>query len=312
MKMEKKQVNIIVRIVLAAGLFIIGITYSNTSYFQDYPLFGVPFLAEFAIALVLALFGFYTLPRIFQVMKDWAEDLVMKTTYKLVSDFWNEYTTRMEINRKQRQKEQVKKTKQDAKEQLKDGILLDTSILIDGRIIEIAKTGFIPRKLVVPKYVIAELHTLSDSSDNLKREKGRRGLDILNGLKKYVKVIVYGTKETKEGVDKALIDLAKDCSIGIMTLDFNLNKVAKVNGITVLNIHELTEAIKPEFIPGETLKIKVVHEGKEKNQGVGYLPDGTMVVVANGKGLINKNISVEVTKLIQSPAGKMVFSQISQ
>ena len=220
----------------------------------------------------------------------------------------------MEQSRKQREKERKKKNKQ-KKKQLKDkingGVALDTSILIDGRIVEIAKTGFLPEPIVVPKYVINELHLLSDNEDSLTRKKGRRGLDMINELKKVTKVKILGSKATSNGVDEELVHLAKDCDLKLMTLDYNLNKVAQVNNVKVLNINDLSEAIKPAYVPGDTLNIKIIQEGKEKNQGVGYLEDGTMIVVDKADKMVDQTIDVVVSKLIQTSAGKMVFCELN-
>lgn len=309
MKLSNGKVSLIARIVLGAFLFIGGFTYSNTTYFQEFPLFGVPFLAEFMLATIAALFGFYLIPRYLLSIKNWIEELVVNTTYNLVTDFWNQYTKRMEKNRRLREKERKKKNRKDLKERLKDGILLDTSILIDGRILEISKTGFITNQLVIPKFVINELHLLADNEDKIKRTKGRRGLDMINELKKHAKVTIFGNKTTHDEVDKELVKVAKDCKLKLMTLDFNLNKVAKVSSIEVLNINELSEALKPAFVPGEKLKVKIVQEGKEKNQGIGYLSDGTMIVVSEAKDLVDEEVNVTVSKLIQTNAGKMIFGE---
>lgn len=308
--MKKTQINLVVRIVLGALFFIGGFTYSNTAYFQEYPLFGVVFLAEFLLALMAGLFGFYLLPRYFLRAKAWIENLIVTTIYNLVSDFWNQYSSRMERSRKERAREKQKKQRKSLKERLEGGVLIDTSILIDGRILEIAKTGFITSKLIIPKFVINELHLLSDSDDVVKRKKGRRGLDMINDLKEHTKVTVFGGKVSNDEVDKELVKVAKDCKLSIMTLDFNLNKVASVSNIKVLNINELVEALKPAFVPGDELKIKIAQKGKEKGQGVGYLEDGTMIIVSDAAKLIGEVVEARVSKLIQSPAGKLVFCEL--
>lgn len=309
MQFRREEVNLIAKIVLGALFFILGFTYSNTSYFQEFPLFGVPFLAEFLLATMTGLFGFYLLPQYFLKVKYWAEQLIVNTTYKMASDFWNQYTSKMEASRKVREKERKKRDKQDIKDKVKGGILLDTSMLIDGRVLEVAKTGFLLNNLIIPKFVINELHLLADNKDDIKRKKGRRGLDMINELKKHAKVVVVG-ESTHEEVDKALVTLAKENKLRLMTLDFNLNKVAKVSGVDVLNINDLGEALKPAYVPGDTLNIKIVQKGKEKGQGLGYLPDGTMIVVSDGENLVEENVDVVVAKLIQTAAGKMVFTEL--
>jgi uncharacterized protein YacL len=193
--------------------------------------------------------------------------------------------------------------------------LMDTSVIIDGRIEELARTGFLPGTIVVPRFVLSELQGIADSSAATRRERGRRGLDVLSALKKVsgLKLEVIGDDfaELTE-VDEKLIRLARERGWEILTTDFNLNKVASVEGIRVLNINELTEALRPVILPGEELAIRIVQPGKEKKQGVGYLSDGTMVVVENGDSLINKDVDVKVTRVFQNTAGKMIFAGLTK
>jgi len=192
-------------------------------------------------------------------------------------------------------------------------IVLDTSVAIDGRIEDVLKTGFIQEKILVPRYVIEELHKLSDSADDLKRERGRRGLDILERIqkerKKGIEIIDDNFEDIKE-VDKKLVRTAKKRSANLMTVDYNLNKVAKIEGVTVLNINELANSLRMAVVPGEELEIKIVAAGKSKNQGVGYLPDGTMIVVMDGDKYMNRKLNVIVTKSFQTEAGRMIFADI--
>ncbi|MDP8259406.1 MAG: PIN domain nuclease [Candidatus Gygaella obscura] len=194
-----------------------------------------------------------------------------------------------------------------------DLVLLDTSVIIDGRITDICKTNFIDAKLIVPRFVLRELQQIADSTDSLKRQRGRRGLDILNMLQKDSKVSVSISEEDfadiKE-VDAKLVRLAKMLSAKILTLDFNLNRVADIQGVKVLNINELSLALKPVVFPGEFLEIKLIKEGKESNQAIGYLDDGTMVVVENGRRHINETLKVAVTSSLQTQAGRMIFARI--
>lgn len=190
-------------------------------------------------------------------------------------------------------------------------LILDTSALIDGRIGDILKTGFLPGELVLPDFVLAELQGVADSSDSLKRSKGRRGLSILEEIKKTREDFeVLKTRFRSKKTDENLIKLAKKKKGVIITTDFNLNKVAKVSGIGVLNVNELANAVKTTVIPGEELEIKVVAEGKGVNQGVGYLEDGTMVVVEEGRDLIGKKVRVTVSRLLQTEAGRMIFGKL--
>ena len=190
--------------------------------------------------------------------------------------------------------------------------LLDTNILIDGRIYDLAKTGFLEGTLVVPNFVLYELQYIADSGDSIKRVRGRRGLDILNKLQneKIVPVEMYeGDFDDIQEVDSKLIKLAKMLDAVIVTNDYNLNKVAQVQGVEVLNINELANAIKPVAIPGEEMIVQVVKEGKEHSQGIAYLDDGTMIVVDGGKKHMGETIRVLVTSVLQTPAGRMIFGK---
>ncbi len=191
-------------------------------------------------------------------------------------------------------------------------VLLDTSVIIDGRIADIARTGFIAGPMLVPSFVLLELQHIADSSDGLRRQRGRRGLDILNRLQKDSAVPIRITDLDVEGVrdvDDKLVILAKQLRAPIVTNDFNLNRVAELQGVTVLNINELANAVKAVYLPGETFEVRVIQEGKEPGQGVGYLEDGTMVVVEGGKDLINDAVDVLVTKVLQTAAGRMIFAR---
>jgi uncharacterized protein YacL len=191
-------------------------------------------------------------------------------------------------------------------------ILVDTSAIIDGRIADIAKTGFIPGRLLIPRFVLNELQYVSDSADNLRRQRGRRGMEVLAELQKETTVAVTITDIDVEGVrevDERLVVLARQLSCPILTNDYNLNRVAELQGVTVLNINELANAVKAILLPGETLEMKIIQEGKEYGQGVGYMEDGTMVVVEDGHKYIGKSIDITVTKVLQTAAGRMIFAK---
>ena len=191
-------------------------------------------------------------------------------------------------------------------------VLLDTSVIVDGRIADIARTGFIAGPMLVPSFVLTELQHIADSSDGLRRQRGRRGLDILNRLQKDTTVSFRVTDLDVEGVrevDDKLVILARQLHCPILTNDYNLNRVAELQGVTVLNINELANAVKTVFLPGESLQVQVIQEGKEVDQGVAYLDDGTMVVVENGKAHMDRTISVLVTKVLQTTAGRMIFAR---
>ena len=190
--------------------------------------------------------------------------------------------------------------------------ILDTSVIIDGRIADIAETGFLDGTIVIPQFVLRELQLVADSADSLKRNRGRRGLDILQRLQKVASLqiqIVEDDFPTVREVDLKLIELAKVYEGKIITNDFNLNKVAQLQGVEVLNINELANSLKPIVLPGEAMKVFILKEGKEYNQGVAYLDDGTMVVVDNARKMIGKTVDISVTSVLQTTAGKMIFGK---
>ena len=190
--------------------------------------------------------------------------------------------------------------------------ILDTSVIIDGRIADVCETGFIDGTLVIPQFVLKELQLVADSSDSLKRNRGRRGLDILQKIKKMSGIEVSISDVDFPGVhevDLKLIELARTLHGKIVTNDFNLNKVAQLRGVDVLNVNDLANSLKPVVLPGEIMKVFILKEGKEYNQGVAYLDDGTMVVVDNARKMISKTIDIVVTSVLQTTAGKMIFGR---
>jgi uncharacterized protein YacL len=190
--------------------------------------------------------------------------------------------------------------------------ILDTSVIIDGRIADVCETGFIDGTLVIPQFVLKELQLVADSADSLKRNRGRRGLDILQKVQKMsgieVSISDLDFPDVRE-VDLKLIELARALQGKIVTNDFNLNKVAQLRGVDVLNVNELANSLKPVVLPGEIMKVFILKEGKEYNQGVAYLDDGTMVVVDNARKMISKTIDIVVTSVLQTTAGKMIFGR---
>jgi len=190
--------------------------------------------------------------------------------------------------------------------------ILDTSSIVDGRIADICKTSFVEGDMIIPRFVLKELQQVADSQDPLKRSRGRRGLDILNKMRKEKKVnirIIDRDFIEIRDVDAKLIKLAKAMGAKVITNDFNLNKIAELEGVEVLNINELANSLKPYVLPGEELRVQVIREGKESDQGVGYLDDGTMVVIEGGKKYINAIIETIVTSVLQTPAGRMIFAK---
>jgi len=193
--------------------------------------------------------------------------------------------------------------------------ILDTSVIIDGRIADICETSFLDGVLVIPQFVLRELQLVADSADSLKRNRGRRGLDVLQRIQKMSNIQVQIVEDDFphiRDVDMKLIELAKLYDGKIVTNDFNLNKVAQLHGVEVLNINELTNALKPIVLPGEVMRVFILKEGKEYNQGVAYLDDGTMVVVDNAKRMISKTIDISVTSVLQTTAGKMIFGKYDE
>ena len=191
-------------------------------------------------------------------------------------------------------------------------ILLDTSVIIDGRVADIAKTGFLPGTLLIPRFVLNELQYIADSPDGLRRARGRRGMEVLAELQKATSVLVRISDIDVDGVrevDDKLVILARQMKCPILTNDYNLNRIAELQGLIILNINELANAIKSVVLPGELMEINVIQEGKEANQGVGYMEDGTMVVVENGNRYLNQLIHVTVTKVLQTAAGRMIFAR---
>ncbi|HEY3131124.1 MAG TPA: PIN domain-containing protein [Acidobacteriota bacterium] len=193
--------------------------------------------------------------------------------------------------------------------------ILDTSVIIDGRVADIIETGFLEGQILVPQFVLRELQLVADSADSIKRNRGRRGLDILQKIQKKatinVQILETDFPEIRE-VDMKLIELARRTGAKIVTNDFNLNKVAQLRGVEVLNINELANAIKPVVLPGESMRVFILKEGKEYNQGVAYLDDGTMVVVDNARKMIGKTIDILVTSVLQTTAGKMIFGKFAE
>lgn len=202
------------------------------------------------------------------------------------------------------------------KEEIQSGKFVDTSVIVDGRIADIVKTGFIEGILIVPDFVIEELQKLADSADDLKRAKGRQGLDTIKKMQgeKFIKISIAVTKEDNVNelteVDAKLLKLVALKGGQLLTNDFNLNKVAGVQGIRVLNINELANSLKPKLLPGEQFYLSIIKKGKENNQGVGYLDDGTMIIVEKGEDLVGQDVLAEVTSIMQTSAGRLIFAKV--
>lgn len=265
--------------------YLLGLPFTN---------FNIPFISTtlpFVLSIILALVGYHTV--------------------NSRKDEWNNFL--VEFGKRPTKEEVVTEDlKQDIKDNQTNYKLLDTSVIIDGRIADIVKTNFIEGTLVIPNFVLNELQHIADSSDTLKRSKGRRGLDILNELQKSADLPIEfyeGDFEDIDEVDSKLVRLAKMIGGTIVTNDYNLNKVAEFQSIPVLNINELANAVKPVLIPGEELDVMVLKAGTERKQGVAYLEDGTMIVVEDGQYHMNETLRVVVTSAIQTNAGRMIFAK---
>ncbi|MEM7816714.1 MAG: PIN domain-containing protein [Candidatus Aenigmatarchaeota archaeon] len=194
-----------------------------------------------------------------------------------------------------------------------DLIILDTSIIIDGRIVDIVKTGFLEGRFIVPNFVLNELRTLADSTEHIKRQKGKRGIEVLHLLKKEPNIEIEISNEdisSSGSVDEKIIQFAQNINAKVLTTDYNLNRIAQLQGVKILNINDLANAIKPSLVAGERFSVRLIKEGKEPAQAVGYLEDGTMVVVENARWLIGKSVEVEVTSVLQGPSGRIIFTKL--
>jgi len=191
--------------------------------------------------------------------------------------------------------------------------LLDTSVIVDGRILEISEAGFLEGRLLVPRFVLKELQAIADSSDSLKRVRGRRGLEVLNRLRDTsANLEICDNDASERDVDGKLVSVARELHAQIVTTDYNLNRVARLQGVNVLNVNELANGLKSVVLPGEDMSVAIVKDGKEQHQGVGYLDDGTMIVIENGRALIGETVGVQVTSILQTAAGRMIFAKVKQ
>ena len=259
-----------------------------------------------AISKIPGIIGEF-MPVVISIMLGLAGIYIFITQEKLILNFFERFFKDLKFLKMTSEAEKVEVMTVGRQE-----LVVDTSVIIDGRIEDILKTGFILGKLIIPKAVIHEMHKISDSHDNLKRSRGRRGLEILENMQKMknvdLQIIEDDFPDIKE-VDEKLIRIAKKRKSYILTIDYNLNKVAQIQKINVLNINELANALRVIILPGEQLEIKVVQEGKEKKQGVGYLPDGTMVVIEGGDKYIGETVNAEVSRIFQTVAGRMIFAE---
>ena len=261
------------------------------------------------IMIASGAFGVFLVPMLSRWVRDWSSVFAQRVASEVISQLRLPNLSRVR-DLSTRIRRQNNKKKKEAP--YVNPILVDTSSLIDGRVADVVESGFLYGTLVVPRFILSELQHIADASNALRRGKGRRGLGILEKMKKskQVKTIIYsGDDPQGKNIDEKLLNLAKTLKGKILTTDFNLNKVATVSGIKILNINELVNQLKTTLLPGEQLQVKVIQEGKEKTQGVGYLNDGTMIVVEGGAGKIGRSIDTTVLRVLQTAAGRMIFVQ---
>ncbi|GIW69802.1 MAG: hypothetical protein KatS3mg101_0549 [Patescibacteria group bacterium] len=279
---------------------------------MELPFFGYHNFLEVLVSAVSALVGFYVFPLFLISAKYWTEATIRKVVNEIVTNFWEQQSRRIQDARREKQRRKIEEDSAKRRAELEHAIVLDTSVLVDGRIMDIVKTGFLDNRFVILQEVLDELQTIADSKDKIKRQRGRRGLDIAKDLKRHGRVIVPEMKSNGRGVDAKLVSFAKQHRLRLMTMDFNLNKVAQVAGVRTLNLNDLINSLKTVMLPGEAIRVMVLQEGKEKEQGLGYLPDGTMIVVEGAKKHLGSEVEAVVSKVIQSSAGKIIFSKISE
>ncbi|MEG1502006.1 MAG: TRAM domain-containing protein [Synergistaceae bacterium] len=233
-------------------------------------------------------------------------------------DFFNLFINFSDIRLKLPKIKKQEKSESDFKyneEEFSTAKILDTSAIIDGRILDVARTGFLEGKIILPRFILTELQSIADSTDPLRRTKGRRGLSVVAELKKINNVIIEIPETTlkelgRDKVDEALVVMAKNLNGRVVTTDYNLNQVANIEGVFVLNVNDLANSLKPLLLPGENIDIDIIRQGKEHNQGVGYLDDGTMLVIEDGQDSVGERVTVTITSMLQTSAGRMVFGRI--
>lgn len=298
------RLRLILRLILALIFATVAVIFSDLIP----PLPGInPTLLKVVIAVLAAWIGFLLFPNVAQTIR-----IFSLTTFNLVVHRVSQELTNQLLRLPRARLPFIgHQTPQVGAVSLTKPLILDTSAIIDGRILDVSKTGFVSGLVLVPRFVLAELQQVSDSKDDLKRARGRRGFEVIEELKKMksLRVQVWDKDQSGKLVDDKLVNLAKGLSGKIITCDFNLNRLATIAGVGVLNVNDLANAVKTVSIPGEKIEIKIVHLGKDKTQGVGYLQDGTMVVVSDAAEKIGQTIRVEVTKNIQTPAGRMIFAK---
>ena len=296
-----------------AGALFTGLGYFLTyRYFSHLTLFGVPHLLPTLVAFVLGAFSIFSLPVLGNNLLGWFKSVLRAIVKESLAEFLGTQMEKIKGRSSHSKPGRSEGGAQEGSELPVGGAVLDTSAIIDGRILDIVRAGFLRGRIVLPRLVLEELRRVADSQNDLRRKRGRRGLEVLEELKKLKgEEFVVWEGELGEGdVDSQLVSLAEKETASLVTVDFNLNKAARVAGVSVLNINDLANALKAILVPGETTKIKLVQPGKEDGQGVGYLEDGTMVVVEDGGEKLGKKVEVEVTRSLQTEAGRMIFARL--
>ncbi len=305
-----KLSSVIFRTLLGAATATLGYLVTHR-YLSRIVIFGVPQLFPTIVAFVSGAFSVLILPVLALHISKWFHGLIGKIVMENLTRFWEEQVARF------RERELFtlpeEETELEREEDL-GGVILDTSVIIDGRVLDIVEAGFLPQRFIIPRFVVEELQDVADSEDDIRRKKGRRGLKILEQLRKRKGELfeVWSGDVKGKDIDRKLISLARKRQANLLTVDFNLNKAAGVTGVKVLNINELANALRMPFVPGETVTIKLVQSGKEDGQGVGYLEDGTMIVVEDGEEKIGEKVKVEVTRSLQTEAGQMIFAALGE
>ncbi len=296
------NLGLLIRICLGIAFGYLGYRFAHALL----PISNVSYLeaVSILIGLGLGVAGVYLIPVVTKWFRDFTRFFSRRVAAEVISQL---HIPKMPNVRGDREKkEQPKKWV--------NPMLIDTSALIDGRIADVLQSGFVSGTILIPDFILLELQHIADSADDLKRSRGRRGLEILETIKNMdlVDSEVYETGQTSlKNVDDRLLKLGKSLKAKIITNDYNLNKIATVSGVKILNVNELANIVKTPMIPGEEIEVKVIQEGKEKTQGVGYLPDGTMIVVENGSGYLGRKVKAKVSRVIQTVAGRMIFTQVS-
>lgn len=290
---------------VALGIIFASFGYIIADKYLPTDFFNTPFLVQTLSGFLFGATGVFLVPTI----SDWLK----KASYNFSQRVAQEVIKQINLRRFEKKNKGNQKNNHNNHKFI-NPMIVDTSAIIDGRISEIVSSGFLFGTLVVPRFVLTELQHIADHPDSLKRGRGRRGFEILEAIKKDkgIQTVILDDHLNEGKVDDRLVKLAKQMQAKIITNDFNLNKVATLTGVKILNVNELSQAVKSIALPGEQMSVRVIQEGKEKEQGVGYLPDGTMIVVEKGKTLVGKTIDVTVSRVIQTVAGRMIFTQIKE